>query len=206
MAEWFMAFVLKTKVENPTVGSNPTLFVITYMLSQNFFILLNFKGILVGIPYFYSKSPMVFVNLACFFSIFFSLMVIKAKHPVYALLSLITAFVCVSFIFLLLGVSFLPLILVIVYAGAVAVLFLFVIMLFSSLTRSEMDIDSKFYYKSDLGLLLMFVYLFFISSSSLVKASSINIHKSEQSWVFQSLERINIDDIVPISSLLYGRY
>jgi NADH-quinone oxidoreductase subunit J len=133
-------------------------------------------------------------------------MVIKAKHPVYALLSLITAFVCVSFIFLLLGVSFLPLILVIVYAGAVAVLFLFVIMLFSSLTRSEMDIDSKFYYKSDLGLLLMFVYLFFISSSSLVKASSINIHKSEQSWVFQSLERINIDDIVPISSLLYGRY
>jgi NADH-quinone oxidoreductase subunit J len=57
------------------------------------------------------------------------LMVIGARNPVHAVLFLILAFVNSAGLFLLLGAEFLALLLVIVYVGAVAVLFLFVVMM-----------------------------------------------------------------------------
>src|SRR6476469_6876666 len=56
-------------------------------------------------------------------------MVIAAKNPVHSVLFLILAFVNASGLFVLMGAEFLAMILVVVYVGAVAVLFLFVIMM-----------------------------------------------------------------------------
>jgi NADH-quinone oxidoreductase subunit J len=56
-------------------------------------------------------------------------MVIAAKNPVHSVLFLILAFVNASGLFILLGAEFLAMILVIVYVGAVLVLFLFVVMM-----------------------------------------------------------------------------
>src|SRR5437016_11314811 len=56
-------------------------------------------------------------------------MVIAAKNPVHSVLFLILAFVSASGLFVLLGAEFLAMILVVVYVGAVAVLFLFVVMM-----------------------------------------------------------------------------
>jgi NADH-quinone oxidoreductase subunit J len=56
-------------------------------------------------------------------------MVIAARNPVHAVLYLILAFVNAAGLFILLGAEFLAMILVVVYVGAVAVLFLFVIMM-----------------------------------------------------------------------------
>lgn len=56
-------------------------------------------------------------------------MVITAKNPVHSVLWLILAFFNAAGLFLLLGAEFLAMILVIVYVGAVAVLFLFVVMM-----------------------------------------------------------------------------
>ena len=58
-----------------------------------------------------------------------ALMVISAKNPVHSVLFLILSFVSASGLFVLLGAEFLAMILVIVYVGAVAVLFLFVVMM-----------------------------------------------------------------------------
>ena len=55
--------------------------------------------------------------------------VIVAKNPVHSVLFLILSFVCAAGLFLLMGAEFLAMILVVVYVGAVAVLFLFVGML-----------------------------------------------------------------------------
>ena len=55
--------------------------------------------------------------------------VIVAKNPVHSVLFLILSFVCAAGLFLLMGAEFLAMILVVVYVGAVAVLFLFVVML-----------------------------------------------------------------------------
>jgi len=56
-------------------------------------------------------------------------MVIASRNPVHSVLFLILAFFNAAGLFLLLGAEFLALILVIVYVGAVAVLFLFVVMM-----------------------------------------------------------------------------
>jgi len=55
--------------------------------------------------------------------------VISARNPVHSVLFLITAFFSAAGLFVLLGAEFLAMILVVVYVGAVAVLFLFVVMM-----------------------------------------------------------------------------
>ena len=56
-------------------------------------------------------------------------MVIAAKNPVHSVLFLILAFVNAAGLFVLMGAEFLAMILIVVYVGAVAVLFLFVVMM-----------------------------------------------------------------------------
>jgi NADH-quinone oxidoreductase subunit J len=56
-------------------------------------------------------------------------MVIAAKNPVHSVLYLILTFVNAAGLFVLLGAEFLAMILIVVYVGAVAVLFLFVVMM-----------------------------------------------------------------------------
>ncbi|HYJ44708.1 MAG: NADH-quinone oxidoreductase subunit J [Xanthobacteraceae bacterium] len=63
------------------------------------------------------------VCVACAF------MVIAAKNPVHSVLYLILAFVNAAGLFVLMGAEFLAMILIVVYVGAVAVLFLFVVMM-----------------------------------------------------------------------------
>ena len=72
---------------------------------------------------------------ALFFYLFASVciasavMVVASKNPVHSVLFLILAFVNASGLFILMGAEFLAMILVVVYVGAVAVLFLFVVMM-----------------------------------------------------------------------------
>ncbi len=58
-----------------------------------------------------------------------AVMVISARNPVHSVLFLIIAFVNAAGLFLLAGAEFLAMLLVVVYVGAVAVLFLFVVMM-----------------------------------------------------------------------------
>jgi NADH-quinone oxidoreductase subunit J len=58
-----------------------------------------------------------------------ALAVILARNPVHSVLFLILSFVAASGLFLLMGAEFLGLILIVVYVGGVAVLFLFVVMM-----------------------------------------------------------------------------
>jgi NADH-quinone oxidoreductase subunit J len=58
-----------------------------------------------------------------------AIMVIASRNPVHSVLFLILAFVNAAGLFVLLGAEFLAMILIVVYVGAVAVLFLFVVMM-----------------------------------------------------------------------------
>ena len=62
-------------------------------------------------------------------SIFSALMVVASKNPVYSVLWLIVTFFSISGHYILLNAQFLAIVNIIVYAGAIMVLFLFVIML-----------------------------------------------------------------------------
>src|SRR3977135_223627 len=76
------------------------------------------------------------MNVAALFFYLFSaamigaaFMVISARNPVHSVLYLILAFFNAAGLFVLLGAEFLAMILIIVYVGAVAVLFLFVVLM-----------------------------------------------------------------------------
>ena len=58
-----------------------------------------------------------------------ALLVVTAKNPVHSVLWLITTFFSAAGLFVMLGAEFLAMLLVVVYVGAVAVLFLFVVMM-----------------------------------------------------------------------------
>ena len=73
--------------------------------------------------------PLFFFYVFSAIAVASALMVIAARNPVHSVLFLILAFVNASGLFMLAGAEFLALILIVVYVGAVAVLFLFVVMM-----------------------------------------------------------------------------
>jgi len=73
--------------------------------------------------------PAVFFWIFAVVCVASAAMVITARNPVHSVLFLILAFVNASGLFMLLGAEFLAMILIVVYVGAVAVLFLFVVMM-----------------------------------------------------------------------------
>ena len=62
-------------------------------------------------------------------TVFSAIMVTLSKNTVYSVFFLILVFVSVSILFIMIGAEFLGMIMLIVYVGAVAVLFLFVVMM-----------------------------------------------------------------------------
>jgi NADH-quinone oxidoreductase subunit J len=77
------------------------------------------------------KSNMLFL-LFSFFLILSALMVILSKHPVFSLLFLVGCFLFSSFLLFILECEFLGLLFIVIYVGAIAVLFLFAIMMLES--------------------------------------------------------------------------
>ncbi|HHB83003.1 MAG TPA: NADH-quinone oxidoreductase subunit J [Devosia sp.] len=73
--------------------------------------------------------PIFFFYIFAGITIASALMVISSRNPVHSVLFLILAFINAAGIFMLAGAEFLAMILIVVYVGAVAVLFLFVVMM-----------------------------------------------------------------------------
>ena len=73
--------------------------------------------------------PALFFYLFACISVASAFMVIASRNPVHSVLYLILTFVNAAALFMLLGAEFLAMILIVVYVGAVAVLFLFVVMM-----------------------------------------------------------------------------
>jgi NADH-quinone oxidoreductase subunit J len=83
-------------------------------------------------------------------------LVVSSRNPVYSVLFLILAFFNAAGLFVLIGAEFLAMILVIVYVGAVAVLFLFVVMM---LDIDFADLRSGFVRYLPVGALVGFILL-----------------------------------------------
>tara|TARA_Y100000590_G_scaffold172732_1_gene197561 strand:+ start:130 stop:762 length:633 start_codon:yes stop_codon:yes gene_type:complete len=70
-------------------------------------------------------------------TVFSAAMVIISRNTVYSVFFLILVFVSVSILFIMIGAEFLGMIMLIVYVGAVAVLFLFVVMMLNVTEKKE---------------------------------------------------------------------
>lgn len=98
----------------------------------------------------------IFFYLFAFVAVAAAFMVIAARNPVHSVLYLILAFFNSAALFLLLGAEFIAMILIIVYVGAVAVLFLFVVMM---LDVDFAELREGFLQYLPIGALVGFVFL-----------------------------------------------
>jgi NADH-quinone oxidoreductase subunit J len=74
-------------------------------------------------------------------AIWLSALMITRKNPVHSALMLVLTFCCLSLLYFMLGAPFLGVLQVIVYAGAIMVLFVFVIMLLAAERREAAEED-----------------------------------------------------------------
>ena len=143
----------------------------------------------------YSLTFYLFSSIA----VLSALMVISAKNPVHSVLFLILSFVNAAGLFILLSAEFLAMILVVVYVGAVAVLFLFVVMM---LDINFIKLREGFLQYLPFGALLGIVLVVELGILYLTDTSS-NINNS-----LSSLEpSINeLENTKMIGQILYTKY
>tara|TARA_B100000676_G_scaffold240293_1_gene241175 strand:+ start:464 stop:1072 length:609 start_codon:yes stop_codon:yes gene_type:complete len=127
-----------------------------------------------------------------------ALMVISAKNPVHSVLFLILSFVNSSGLFVLLGAEFLAMILVVVYVGAVAVLFLFVVMM---LDINYIKLREGFLQYLPFGALLGIVLVVELGILYLTDTTSnINLKKNLEPTINQT------ENTKMIGEILYTKY
>ena len=145
--------------------------------------------------YLYSITFYVFSLVA----VLSALMVISARNPVHSVLFLILSFVNASGLFVLLGAEFLAMILVVVYVGAVAVLFLFVVMM---LDINFVKLREGFLQYLPFGALLGIVLIIELGILFLTKSFSENsLSKFVESPVMNEVENTKL-----IGQVLYTEY
>jgi NADH-quinone oxidoreductase subunit J len=99
---------------------------------------------------------LIFLGMA-FVSIIASLMVITRKNPIHSALFMVLTLLCVAVLYILLHSPFIAIIQVIVYAGAIVMLIVFVIMLLD--LEEELRSRLKIVYSKVVGGLLAIVFL-----------------------------------------------
>ena len=127
-----------------------------------------------------------------------AVMVIASRNPVHSVLFLILAFFNAAGLFLLLGAEFLAMIQVIVYVGAVAVLFLFVVMM---LNIDFATLRTGFTKNLPFGLLIALVLL-----AEMVIAVGARSAGPTTSFNAATAAAPVQPNIVALGTLLYGRF
>ncbi|MBA3864626.1 MAG: NADH-quinone oxidoreductase subunit J [Erythrobacter sp.] len=129
-----------------------------------------------------------------------AVMVIMAKNPVHSVLWLILTFFNAAGLMVMVGAEFIAMLLVIVYVGAVAVLFLFVVMM--------LDIDfaamrAGFIRNVPLGLAIAAVLLAeLLLAVGAYNAGGITLGAPDGS----AMQAADVSNIEALGALLYGRY
>jgi NADH-quinone oxidoreductase subunit J len=105
---------------------------------------------------------------AGFVSVLGSVLVITRKNPIHSALFLVLTFLCVAVLYLLLYSPFIAIIQVVVYAGAIVMLIVFVIMLLD--LENELRSRLKIVYSKVIGALLALLFLLGILYSVVAKS------------------------------------
>jgi NADH-quinone oxidoreductase subunit J len=120
-----------------------------------------------------------------FLAVLSALMVVFSKNPIYSVLYLVITFFCVACHYLLLNAQFLAAVHVIVYAGAIMVLFLYVIMLLNLNQDSESHKSTlvKFAAIISAGLLMVVI----VGSLRVAEAAQVSFAKTSNIGLVKNL-------------------
>jgi NADH-quinone oxidoreductase subunit J len=105
---------------------------------------------------------------AAFVSILASFLVITRRNPIHSALFMVLTFLCVAVLYLLLHSQFIAIIQIVVYAGAIVMLIVFVIMLLD--LETELRTGLKIVYSKVIGSFLALLFLLGIFYSVIAKS------------------------------------
>jgi NADH-quinone oxidoreductase subunit J len=142
--------------------------------------------------------PALFFYLFAAVCVASAFMVIASRNPVHSVLFLILAFVNAAALFVIAGAEFLAMILIVVYVGAVAVLFLFVVMM---LDVDFVELRQGFLSYLPFGTVLGAVFLFELISVGVFWIISPTAPKALSSPI-----AANITNTQALGLVLYTRY
>jgi len=144
----------------------------------------------------------IFFYIFSLIAIVAAIMVIASKNTVHSVFFLILDFISISCLFIMIGAEFLGMIMLIVYVGAVAVLFLFVVMMLNVAQQNDKFSQNPTRYSHlPIGLIISLVIFFELVivvggwkfKPDLVSAGSINFNS-------------NITNTHSIGNILYTEY
>ena len=115
----------------------------------------------------------LFIDLLAFGTLLSSVLVITSKNPVIAVIFLISVFVNAAWYLILIGVGFLGITYIILYVGAITVLFLFVIMMINIKLTDILETGSQ--YTKNLPLALSIGLLFIYEIYTIIPFSFNNV-------------------------------
>ncbi len=150
----------------------------------------------------------VLLDVLALGAILSSVMVITAKNPVISVLFLISVFINVAGYLVLLGVAYLGLVYLIVYVGAIAILFLFVIMMLNLRLVELVDTGQEYTKNLPMGAFLGSLFFFELLSilpTSYHEGGSLSVPLNLFNWFNTSLLGVsNISQNVSISNQHLG--
>ena len=159
--------------------------------------------------FFSDPSPGFFVfilNLIFFLCIFFGIFIIISKNPIVSVIHLIILFSCISCYLILLGIKFIGLSYLLVYVGAVSILFLFILMLIN-IRVSEIISNTN----NNIPLAILVILALFIPYNNLSPYTKINLSYETTNVFFVSSYSwdnniVDILDITSIGNVMYTNY
>jgi NADH-ubiquinone oxidoreductase chain 6 len=102
------------------------------------------------------------INLLVIGMLFSSVLSITSKNPVISVIFLITTFVCAAIYLILIGINFIGISYIVIYVGAIAVLFLFVIMMINIKLTDILDTGYNYTKNLPLAILIVTLFIFLI--------------------------------------------
>jgi NADH-ubiquinone oxidoreductase chain 6 len=174
----------------------------------------------------------IFINILAFGTLLSSVFSITSKNPVISVIFLISTFVQAAVYLILIGINFVGISYIVIYVGAIAVLFLFVIMMINIKLTDILETGSQYTKNLPLAIAIgsLFIFIIFtiipinfnnvpalsllldnitffnsiLSNSNLQSISLINL--IENNHLFSSLSDVIITDFQQIEVLGHGLY
>ncbi len=140
-----------------------------------------------------------------------ALMIIISKNPIHSILFLVVVFVCTTALLISLGVEFIAMLFLVIYVGAITVLFLFVVMM---LNIKIIEINERFISYIPIGIFIGLIFLLEVLFLININLNPLNYHQFENiiinpNYFVSSSNYFNIfflTNIEQLSNLLYSKF
>jgi len=159
----------------------------------------------------------IFLNLLAFLSLFLGIFIIVTKNPIISVLYLILLFSSISCYLIFIGIKFIGISYLLVYVGAVSILFIFILMLIN-IRVSELTSDTN----NNIPLAIITIFAFFIPFSNILPDSKVGFNNFNFNDLLQDLinnklvsyvssnnwdgNLVDNVDIISIGNIMYTSY